>query len=120
MKSQYQDALLAIPPDQNPLIRILSYYFRPALFDFYNNFYVSIISIENLILFLIILFLIFNFNYKNLFLKKENIFLIFLILITSIFFSQFTNNYGTAFRQKWMTLPFIIFLPTSLNITLLA
>ena len=109
MKSQYQDALLAIPPDQNPLIRILSYYFRPALFDFYNNFYILIISIENLILFLIILFLIFNLNYKNLFLKKENIFLIFLILITSIFFSQFTNNYGTAFRQKWMTLPFIIF-----------
>ena len=30
-------------------------------------------------------------------------------LITSIFFSQYTNNYGTAFRQKWMTLPFIIF-----------
>lgn len=110
IQSQYREAFLAIPQDQNFFIRIFSYYLRPAIFDFYPNIIIIFITFENLILLLIILFLVINLNYKNFFSKKkENIFLMVLIFLAMIFFSQFTNNYGTALRQKWMSLPFIIF-----------
>ena len=110
IQSQYQDTFLAIPKDQNFILRIFSYYFGPSILNLKGNIIILLASIENFILFIFISYLLVNLDIKNFFKKKENIFLIIFILFSIIFFSQLTNNLGTAMRQKWMTLPFIFFI----------
>ena len=110
IQSQYQDALLAIPEDKNFFIRIFSYFFGPSILNSKGNIFVLLLSFENLILFIFIFYLFINLEFKKLIANKENIFLLIFIIFAAIFFSQLSNNYGTAMRQKWMTLPFIFFI----------
>ena len=110
LKSQYPNVSTAIDKDLNFFLRIFSYYFRPFIFDLKPNTFVLILIIENIFLFLLLLFLIKKAKFKNFFEDNENLFLFIIILVMVIFFSQITSNYGTAWRQKWMSLPFIFYL----------
>ena len=110
IQSQYQDTFLAIPKDQNFILRIFSYYFGPSILNLKGNIIILLASIENLILFIFVFYLLVNLDAKNFLKIKKIFFLTIFIFFSIIFFSQLTNNLGTAMRQKWMTLPFIFFI----------
>ena len=109
IQGQYQNENFAISKDLNFILRILSYNFRPFIFDIRPNIIVLALILENIFLLLTLAFLILQLEYKKLFKKKENIFYIILIIVFVIFFSQVSNNYGTGMRIKWMTFPFIFY-----------
>lgn len=110
LKSQHSESNTRIDKDLNFFLRILSYYFRPSIFDLRPNIFVIILVFENITLITILFFLIKKTNFKNFFKDNENLFIFILVLIMIIFFSQVTSNYGTAWRQKWMSLPFVFYL----------
>lgn len=91
-------------------VQMFTYIFRPLPMDAHS---VSALfaSIDNLFLFL--LFLLFLRGiYKNKNIKNEYniIFMVSFIMATWLILAVTTANLGIAIRQKWMFLPFLIFL----------
>lgn len=83
-----------------------TYLFYPL--DFLNtNLMIAAASIENLILFIYILFLVIIKDLKNINKVQIIFLLIFLVLVTVLAIR--TSNLGISMRQKWMVIPFLYF-----------
>ena len=92
----------------SPPMQLFTYMFRPLLFDAHNAF-AFFTAIENMIL---LAFLIYTL--KGVFVKKRQgpiyLFLWLFVLLAGLILSSMTGNLGIAARQKWMFMPFLIFL----------
>lgn len=107
LQTHYSDTNLGINPEENPLNRIYNYLFYPSLWHQHRyDFLFMTLIFENTFLLSALLFGIFNLKFK-----KQNFyiycgFLSFVFLL--IILSTVTSNYGIAFRQKWMIIPFLL------------
>lgn len=97
--------------------KLFTYYFRPQIYEA-NNVFAFVSSIDNLLILLLFVFWILNICFY-LFIKKIiftkinlNVFLGILVYIIaiSLILSSTTSNLGIAVRQKWMVLPFLLYL----------
>ena len=66
-----------------------------------------VISLENIILIIALIILIFNTDIKKLNENDEAKFFIIFFLLTSFVMSIFTYQVGIYWRQKWMLLPYL-------------
>ncbi len=89
--------------------KIFNFLFGPMPYEAKSTFqlYVSLENILLLLIFLIILF--YNLVSGQVLLKYNNIILLTYIVLFLIIFSLNTGNYGISNRQKWMILPYILF-----------
>lgn len=88
--------------------RLFLVLFRPLFYDAYN-FYQYVISLENLIVFLLILkFLKDVFvNFGILKYVKNQVFLLLLVILSILFYSIYMYNLGLASRMRVMFVPFL-------------
>lgn len=96
--------------DMNLLEKMLTYMFRPFLFDVYNIFSAAA-AFDNVILFGLFAFFVKKFITtmgKNL--LKGKTFLWIYMSFTWILLASTTSNMGIALRQKWMFVPFLLFM----------
>ena len=88
---------------------LFSYLFRPFIFDI-NNLYSFIISLENLILLSLIIYLLPNLiNYKISSEQYKHLIILLFFISSIIVMSIITVNYGISLRQKWMFLPIFLY-----------
>lgn len=91
-------------------MQMFTYIFRPLPFEAHSM--VSLVaSIENTILLLSFIYILFksNFNYRPFF-KNENLWLFMYMFLTCTILALTTSNLGIAARQKWMFMPIFIYL----------
>ena len=97
----------------NPVLRILTYMFRPLFFDA-NGIFGIMSSLDNLILISIFTYpflkLIFFSKIKKLEIKPFNLFLLLYTSLTWFLLASTTSNLGIALRHKLMFLPGLIIL----------
>lgn len=110
LQNHYTNTRLGIPLDQLFVFRLFNYLFYPLPWSYQTTeILIAIIMFENLII--LFTFIYFIINWKNL--LNQN-YLYFFGLMSFIFLllmlSLITSNYGIAFRQKWMIVPFILIL----------
>ena len=94
-------------------MKIFSYLFRPLLFEA-NNLFTFLMSIENMIVFLVLLYPLLlsirNLKFRKLELNFLKVFLIIFILGTLIPYAYVTSNLGLAYRHKLTLLPPILYI----------
>ena len=91
--------------NSNPLFLWISFIFTP-IFNLENPRNI-VISLENIILIIALIILIFNTDIKKLNENDEAKFFIIFFLVTSFVMSIFTYQVGIYWRQKWMLLPYL-------------
>lgn len=91
--------------------QLFTYTFRPLPYETHSVFALAA-SLENLILLVIFLFFIkcYFTNRINPIFNKNLVFIYSFVIITSIALAVTTANLGISVRQKWMFLPFLIYI----------
>ena len=110
LQSHYTNSRLGIPVDQIYVLRLFNYLFYPLPWsDQTTEFALLIIMFEN---FLILFVFIYLFISSKSFMNKNYLYFFGLMSFTLllIMLSLITSNYGIAFRQKWMIIPFLLIL----------
>ena len=110
LQGHYIDTPLGISNNINFLSRIFHYLFYPSLWNpiRYDLFF-YIMILENTFLLLIFFYFILYINFIKI--RRLNSILGFCsFLILLMILSLLTSNYGIAFRQKWMIIPFLVLL----------
>lgn len=110
LQAHYTNTTLGISLETNIILRFFSYLFYPFLWsDLGGNIFMIVMTIENMFLMLLLLFVILKLNLDN----YRNFYLFFGIISFLILFfilGLVTSNLGIAFRQKWLFIPYIFLL----------
>jgi len=87
--------------------QVYTYLFRPLPYEV-HSFGSLLASFDNFFLLFFFIIVLFKLIIKRI--KIKNYFFVFYILISLIFLSSTTSNLGISVRQKWMVMPFLLYI----------